>query len=380
MKPTQPPISADLDSAVEDDDLAIARMTARTGAALAVLIVPAYQLIEFINGADRSLLWQHAAWRAPVLLVAAVILVRWAVDPRGRGTRFLLPALSLALTVMIFGLFTTAWLHPEGDPERMARGLILTTFALALLTLGGGRELLAIYLAPFTLSMITLWRAGVDSSALGLRLVDPLMMLVVAVLVAELFHRIRRRSASLRTELLRLASIDALTGLHNRRHLDSRAGAEMARARRHQTPFSVVIGDLDHFKRVNDRHGHNIGDVVLHRVAELMRQNLRAEDLAVRWGGEEFLLLLPGVDEAGAARAAEKIRRILAATPLDCDGHEIHVTISLGVAEYAGEQAFRDLVKRADEAMYQAKQAGRNRVCIASAHPATGSETATPAA
>lgn len=357
---------SDLDDAIADDDLTIVRMTARTGAALATLIVPTYHLIEFINGTDPSLLWQHAAWRAPVLVVAFIILARWAVDPRGRGTAILLKALSLALMVMIFGLFTTAWLHPDGDPERMTRGLIMTTFALALLTLKGGRELLAIYVAPFTLSMVVLWRAGVDLTALGLRLVDPLMMLVVAVLIAELFHRIRQHSASLRTELVRLASIDALTGLHNRRHLDSRAGAEMARARRHKTPFSVIIGDLDHFKRINDRHGHNIGDMVLRRVAELVRQNLREEDLAVRWGGEEFLLLLPGVDEAGATQAAEKVRGILAETRLDCDGHEIHVTISLGVAEYAGEHEFRDLVKRADEAMYQAKQTGRNRVCKAS--------------
>jgi two-component system, cell cycle response regulator len=367
MKPTQPPISPDLDNAIADDELAIARMTARTGAALAVLIVPVYHLIEFINGTDRNLLWQHAAWRAPVVAVAGITLVLWAVAPRGRGSRILLQALSLALTVMIFGMFTTAWLHPDGDPERMTRGLILTTFALALLTLKGGRELLAIYAAPFALSMITLWRAGIDLTTLGLILVDPLMMLVVAVLIAELFHRIRRHSALLRTELVRLASIDALTGLHNRRHLESRAGAEMARARRYETPFSVVIGDLDHFKRVNDQYGHNIGDVVLRRVAELMRHNLREEDLAVRWGGEEFLLLLPGVDEAGALQAAEKIRRILAETTLDCDGHEILVTISLGVAEYAGEDALQDVVKRADEAMYRAKQGGRNQVCAASA-------------
>lgn len=357
-----------LESGIKESQRTIARMTALAAAILSLLIVPTYHLIELFNGTDRDLIWHHAPWRTLVLVVAIITLFQYRPGHTGRHLPILLRVLSLAITVMMFGLFTTAWLHPEGDPERMTRGLILTTFALTLLTLKGGRELLAIYAAPFALSILTLWQAGVDMRAVAMKLVDPLMMLIIAVFISELFHRIRRHSARLEGELARLAGLDTLTGLHNRRFLESRTAAELARAQRHDAPFSVVIGDLDHFKRINDHYGHNIGDQVLREVAKCIRDNLRQEDLAVRWGGEEFLLLLPGLDEAGALQVAEKVRRILAQATLQCDDHEISVTISLGVAEYAGEDSFINLVRRADEAMYRAKAEGRNRVCVANGH------------
>lgn len=367
------------EAGVEESQRTIARMTALTTASLILLIVPTYHLVELFTGTDRDLLWHHAPWRLLVLVVAIITLIQFRPGRNGRHLPILLRVLSLSLTVMIFGLFTTAWLHAEGDPERMSRGLILTTFALALLTLKGGRELLAIYVAPFVLSILTLWQAGVDMRAVAMKLIDPLMMLIIASFVSELFHRIRRHSANLEAELARLAGLDTLTGLHNRRFLESRTAAELARAQRHDAPFSVVIGDLDHFKRINDDYGHNIGDQVLREVAKCIRDNLRQEDLAIRWGGEEFLILLPDLDEADALQVAEKIRRVLAETTLHGDDHEISVTISLGVAEYAGEDSFIDLVRRADEAMYRAKKEGRNRVCLASKVPTAASDSGSSA-
>ena len=159
----------------------------------------------------------------------------------------------------------------------------------------------------------------------------------------------------------RQALIDGLTGLANRRAAADALHAEAARAERLETPLSVVLADLDGFKDVNDVHGHAVGDAVLRVFAEVLRETLRESDVAGRWGGEEFLLLLPGADEEGAAQLAERVRVALAAR--DIPGVVgLRVTASFGVAEYAGETNTEQLVAAADSALYAAKRAGKNRV------------------
>ena len=154
---------------------------------------------------------------------------------------------------------------------------------------------------------------------------------------------------------------DALTGLANRRFiLTQRAGAVSA-ARRHGRALSVAIVDIDHFKRVNDEHGHAAGDAVLAAVAHSMREHIRAEDQLGRLGGEEFLALLPDVDAAAAAAAAEKLRVQIAAMAVAHDGSDLAVTISAGWATWEGE-APDELLRRADDALYEAKRGGRDRV------------------
>ena len=162
----------------------------------------------------------------------------------------------------------------------------------------------------------------------------------------------------------RLAATDPLTGVYNRRTFIELADKALARAQRNALPLSLLMLDLDHFKRVNDRHGHMAGDEVLRSFARLVETCLRYEDLLVRYGGEEFCVLLPDTTHEGAMALAERIRALVDETPLHIMRAHIHVTVSFGVyTARAGETCTVELLLgRADQALYRAKAAGRNRV------------------
>jgi diguanylate cyclase (GGDEF)-like protein len=159
----------------------------------------------------------------------------------------------------------------------------------------------------------------------------------------------------------RQALVDGLTGLANRRAATDALHAEAARAARLQTPLAVVLADLDGFKDVNDEYGHAVGDEVLRVFADVLRQTVRESDVAGRWGGEEFLLLLPGADEEGAVQLAERVRVGFADRSIP-GAPSLRVSASFGVAEYAGEANSEALLAAADGALYRAKRAGRDRV------------------
>jgi diguanylate cyclase (GGDEF)-like protein len=180
----------------------------------------------------------------------------------------------------------------------------------------------------------------------------------------------RRRLAGLNDELERLAGVDALTGLSNRRQIESDLVRVVSAARRHDTELSVLLIDLDRFKDINDTHGHQTGDRALVAVARAMERALRREDLVGRWGGEEFIAILPGTDADGAAVVAERIRAGVAELDVLTDESlSIGLTASVGLAAGASGGA-NDLVQRADGALYAAKAAGRNRVEVAPAEAA----------
>ena len=165
--------------------------------------------------------------------------------------------------------------------------------------------------------------------------------------------------------LQRMALTDGLTDALNQRSLAPRLEQEMSRALRYGTPLSVVMMDLDHFKRVNDRFGHLAGDMVLAAFADRVRTVVRSADLLVRWGGEEFLLLLPETDRAAAIITAERVRTSVAGRPFELEGNmRVDQTVSLGVATWDREEDIDALLARADTAVYAAKDAGRDRVCI----------------
>ncbi|QFU02913.1 putative diguanylate cyclase YdaM [Halomonas sp. THAF5a] len=157
-----------------------------------------------------------------------------------------------------------------------------------------------------------------------------------------------------------LAHHDELTGLLNRRAGLDLLEEEIRRSRRYGTPLCVANCDLDHFKRVNDRHGHAVGDRVLREAGALMQATMRRHDHVIRLGGEEFLLLLPGVPREEASQAVERLRAQLASTPITDE--RIPLTLSAGVAQLAGDEPADALLERADRALYDAKHAGRNRV------------------
>ena len=175
-----------------------------------------------------------------------------------------------------------------------------------------------------------------------------------------LFQR-NRLFKRMNAELSRLSMTDALTGLLNRRAIDALLVQECARRQRTGQPLSVLIFDIDHFKRINDQYGHEQGDRVLTTLASTLQQVMRRTDHLARWGGEEFILLAVDADLDQAALIAEKIRETVQAIAF---AEQIRVTLSIGVAEYEPQETIEQVCARADTALYRAKRAGRNRVVI----------------
>lgn len=185
---------------------------------------------------------------------------------------------------------------------------------------------------------------------------------------AQLEERISQIQ-SLQAELHEQAMRDPLTGLYNRRYLDETLERELARARRESYPLCLLLIDLDHFKKVNDTYGHQAGDEVLKMFSALLRDSARAEDIPCRYGGEEFLLLLPKMPLEIANQRAEQLRREFATRIIDVGEHHIRETISVGIAAYPDHGTLPDdLTQNADKALYSAKQGGRNRVAVFSVH------------
>jgi len=162
-------------------------------------------------------------------------------------------------------------------------------------------------------------------------------------------------------EIYLLATTDSLTGIANRREFSAILVREVDRAKRYGTPMTLVMYDLDYFKRVNDAFGHDVGDTVLQAVTSLVKENIRANDVVARWGGEEFMVLMPQSDIKAASNAAEKLRLAIAEHHFDNIGK---LTVSFGVTAFEPQDDLNSLLKRVDDALYRAKERGRNRVEI----------------
>lgn len=161
------------------------------------------------------------------------------------------------------------------------------------------------------------------------------------------------------------AGIDCLTGLHNRHHMEESLRREIARANRSGSPLGVMMLDIDHFKKINDRYGHLVGDCILKGMGEQLLQMIRDEDIACRYGGEEFLLILPGTDGEQLQQRAEQIRQQLTenlTTLLENRKNQLPITVSIGIGIMQPDMSLHELISAADAALYRAKQTGRNRV------------------
>lgn len=227
------------------------------------------------------------------------------------------------------------------------------------------------------------------AAALGMHGFDPgftyaeintaTIVLAIVMTLGLTFGQVMMISSRFQNDLRRFAERfkfealhDPLTGAGNRRLFTEATARLLAIRRRHVRPFALVSLDLDHFKRVNDAHGHAVGDDVLKAVAEALRRNLRGEDVLARIGGEEFAILMPETDGAEAARVAERHRANIAAMSVPAPKGPIRITCSFGVAEGEPDDPGPETVMlRADEALYEAKRTGRNRVVIRSGAPAT---------
>ena len=157
------------------------------------------------------------------------------------------------------------------------------------------------------------------------------------------------------------ARTDALTGLPNRRALDEDLSRQLSEWKRHGRPLSVMMIDIDHFKKFNDTYGHQAGDAVLQQVAGLLRKTMRESDLVGRFGGEEWAVVMPGTEDQEACLAAERARQAIHNASFTHEGQRMQVTVSVGAAQCQEDELAEGLIKRADEALYAAKQAGRNR-------------------
>jgi diguanylate cyclase (GGDEF)-like protein len=164
-------------------------------------------------------------------------------------------------------------------------------------------------------------------------------------------------------EIYRMTIVDALTGTHNKRYFLEFLEREMARCARYGRPLSLVMFDIDHFKKINDQHGHLTGDYVLREIAKRLLQRIRREELLARYGGEEFAAVLPETGKDGAMEFGEQIRQLVAREPFEFEGDKLAVTISVGVSVLDGQPVEpASFIREADENLYRAKRGGRNRV------------------
>lgn len=175
----------------------------------------------------------------------------------------------------------------------------------------------------------------------------------------------RRQLQAANKELQRLSSTDRLTGLFNRGHWEEMLRQDYARHRRYDSNAALVMFDIDHFKKINDSYGHQAGDTVIQQTANLIRQNMRDADIAGRYGGEEFVVLLPDTDNEGAVMFAERLRQAVEDLEVIHESHNIRFTISLGIADLSlPTNGYAQLIERADNALYMSKSGGRNRVTL----------------
>ncbi len=173
------------------------------------------------------------------------------------------------------------------------------------------------------------------------------------------------RNALLYQDALQLAQKDPLTGICNRAALDEMMQRELSHARRQDSSYALLILDIDHFKRINDKYGHIIGDCALKAVANMIGSCKRDGDLLFRYGGEEFVVLMRDTDLDGSYLLAERIRAVIEATPCTCSGADLDIRVSIGVSVLQKDDSPVSLFARADQALYSAKRSGRNRVCAA---------------
>jgi len=204
-----------------------------------------------------------------------------------------------------------------------------------------------------------------DEDFRALLVVQVLGAMTFALMLNYLLELDARQDFINRVLIQHMASIDALTGLFNRRHFFERAQAEIQRAHRYRHTLSIIIFDIDFFKRLNDMCGHQAGDRALRAVAQTSRQQLRATDILGRLGGEEFAILLPETSLANAAQLAERLRLALTHLVLNNGSQQFQLTASFGVSAWdAADENLDAMLHRADSEMYRAKQMGRNQVCV----------------
>jgi diguanylate cyclase (GGDEF)-like protein len=308
-----------------------------------------------LHGGIRLFIGKTVPYTIYAVLLVAVLVGSWiGLDPLAASIRVgVVCAVQAILSAgMVFDLYRFAgttmklklpWLLPL---PALICGLIYVERCLrAVLTVGAANTQIAVA-SGFNVG------SALAYVAVTLSFHAMLLSLVLMRLIAD---------------LRRMSRHDSLTGLLNRRALEEELLLQVQRSLRGRVPFCVLMLDADHFKRINDRLGHGVGDLALKHLASLLRTQMRSIDTLGRIGGEEFVVVLPGLQEAAALQAAERLRSLVSNTPLASASEPVAMSISIGVAQWDGhpEETTR-LLMRADAALYKAKQDGRDRVALAS--------------
>lgn len=350
----------------------------RQRAALALFALVIYLLFAALQHAEVLLgfIDRAASWQLTSTYVGGALVFYGAIRT-GLNERFAAEP-SLAMPQTLFALSALIWSYAITGP---ARGAVMTLFVLILVfTMFSLRPAQSRGLALFAFAALVVvmgWKSQTDPSRYppALEAVHLVFGAIVAGGVAVLAGRMgamRDRLKSQKAELQRalerigeLALRDELTGLYNRRHMTTLLAAERSRQRRDGSPLAIALLDIDHFKRINDTHGHLAGDQVLRAFAEISRTTLRTTDVLARWGGEEFLLMLPGATLAQAEHSIERLREALRTRAFDAVAPGLRVTFSAGLSVPAVGDSGEACVDRADQAMYRAKMLGRDCSVVA---------------
>lgn len=336
--------------------------------ALGGVMIPGFWALDWfvIPDAVWITLWIRLACTAVgvALLVAAARAPRWFERHVG--------PLSVAFSLLVaWSIAVMCFMHAGYESPYYA-GIDLLVLCVGLLfswrtsmAVAFNLGIYAFYMGPLALGLLSIR----DFPSALTNQFFLISTMVVTALSQHYRRRLERREFDaqeaqrhLLAEVQQMATVDWLTGIYNRRHFFRLGEDELERSRRYQHPISVLMIDVDRFKPINDNYGHSVGDQVLATVAKRLVGGLRKSDIAGRYGGEEFAMVLPETDLASATSVAERLRESIARAPVDTAEGPLQVTVSVGVAPVADSEHLLDALTRADAGLYAAKRAGRNRV------------------
>jgi len=315
-------------------------------------------------------------WTNLVTLAAGLIITFFYIlllNKGGTSARLTVVILRLTLIIMVFLHFF--WLLVE-DVEWSGLLWCLVMLPLFFHLLGYQRGLILVLLLISGTTWLLFWPSAFYSSPYSTEILFRfwaayLILAWISFSVEYIRHQTRQRLQATWRELDIQACTDELTGLANRRGLREYLGKQEQRSTQGEGSYAVILGDMDDFKQINDRYGHDVGDRVLSTVGKLISSLVREDDLAARWGGEEFLLLLADTDAEGAKVLAEKVRDCVATSKILVDGESIDLSMSLGVAAQQQDAPLSASLKSADVAMYEAKRRGKNSVVMTNQLPSS---------